>query len=374
MIAAAPAAPDLPGRLLSALAAGIDGLAVRTAQALIDRTVMPPPEAAGEMRAQARFYGQPDLVTEPGRFFEFSRRTEPVPAVRLEPRRPRVSGSERVRLTFESPYQPFNPAFAAEHATLTANRWTHTELWRHRRREPAATIVLLHGFGMGNPWLDATLLMAPAFFATGLDVALFTLPLHGRRAPADTRFSGQLFASPNLMRMNESMAQAAQDLAALVAWLRTQGDAPVGILGLSLGGYVAALMAALLPDLAFVVPMVAPVCFGDLAWRFMSRSARYRDRPEEVLGLNELQAAYRVHSPLTHAPRVPRERLLIVAGRGDRVVPPHHAHWLWEHWGYPRSMWFSGSHLAPFGRAQVLAGIRDFLADLGLLAADRSTS
>lgn len=363
----APAAPDLPGRLLSALSAGIDGLAMRTARVVIDRTVMPAPEAADELRAQASFYARADLLADPRRFFDFLDRPEPVPAVRLEPRRSRVPGSERARIVFASPYSPANPAFAAEHATLEENRWAHAEIWRHREREATATVVLLHGFGMGNPRLDARLLMAPALFAAGLDVVLFTLPLHGRRSPEGTRFSGQLFASANVTRLNEAMAQAAHDLSALVTWLRSRGAGPIGLLGLSLGGYVSALMAALRDDLAFVVPVVAPVCFGDLAWRFMSGSARYRGHTGEALGREEFRAAYRLHSPLAHAPRVSRERLLIVAGRGDRVVPAEHPLWLREHWGRPRTMWFSGSHLAPFGRARVVAEIRAFLDDLGLL-------
>jgi pimeloyl-ACP methyl ester carboxylesterase len=363
----APAAPDLPGRLLSTLAAGIDELAMRAARAVIDRTVMPAPEAAGALRAQARFYARTDLLAEPRRFFDFMDRPEPVPAVRLEPRRSRMPGSERARAVFPSPYRPANPAFAAEHASLEANHWAHAEIWRHREREATATVVLLHGFGMGNPRLDARLLMAPALFAAGLDVVLFTLPLHGKRSPEGTLFSGQLFASADVTRLNEAMAQAVHDLSALLTWLWSRGAGPIGLLGVSLGGYVAALMAALRDDLAFVVPVVAPVCFGDLAWRFMSGSARYRSHAAEALGREEFRAAYRLHSPLAHAARVPRERLLIVAGRGDRVVPAEHPLWLREHWGRPRMLWFSGSHLAPFGRAEVVAEIGALLADLGLL-------
>ncbi len=362
----APAAPDLTGRFLSALAASIDGVALGAARAVIDRTIMPPPDAAGELRDQARFYAREPLATEPRRFFGFLDRPEPVPAVRLEPRRSRMRGSERVRAMFASPYRTTNPSFVVDHESVRENHVVHAEIWRHRERDAVATVILLHGFGMGNPRFDATLLMAPALFDAGLDVVLFTLPLHGRRSPAGTRFSGQLFASASVTRMNEAIAQATHDLAALIAWLESRDAGPIGILGLSLGGYVAALMAALRDDLAFVVPVVAPVCIGDLAWRFMSGSARYRGHGAEALGRDEFRAAYRIHSPLAHVPRVPRERLFIVAGRGDRVVPSEHPRWLEEHWGRPRTMWFSGSHLAPFGRPEVLAKLRDFLHDLGL--------
>jgi len=364
MIAYAPAAPNLVGRMSSAIGAAIDGIALRTARAVIDRTVMPTPETADAIRVQARFYRQPELVAEPRRFFPFADESPPVPKVVVQPCRPRVRGSTRARLAFPSPYRPFNPAFAAEHAARVENHWVYAEMWRHADRPARGAIVLLHGFGMGRPGFDAIALMAPAFFATGLDVALLTLPFHGKRGARSGRFSGQLFASPDVARLNESMGQAAHDVIAFVAWLRSTGAPVVGVLGLSLGGYVAALLAGLVGDLAFVVPVVAPVCFGDLAHRFMASSGRFRARPEAVLDRDELRAAYRVHSPLAHPVRVPRERLLIVAGRGDRIVPAEHTQWLAEHWGQPRTAWFSGSHMAPFGRPGMRADIRRFLDDV----------
>src|SRR5262245_59753848 len=140
--------------------------------------------------------------------------------------------------------------------------------------------------------------MASGLFAAGLDVALLPLPLHGARAPRGGRFSGPLFASPDVPRMNESIGQAIHDLSALVEWLRAHGGAPVGVVGLSLGGYLAALAASLLGDLAFVVPVIAPVCFGDLAERFMATSRIYRDAGVSVMGLDDVRAMCRTPSPL----------------------------------------------------------------------------
>jgi hypothetical protein len=50
--------------------------------------------------------------------------------------------------------------------------------------------------------------------------------------------------------------------------------------------------------------------------------------------------------------------VLIVAGRGDQIVPPDHPHTLWQHWGEPSINWYSGSHLAPFRRGGLFAAIR----------------
>ena len=83
-----------------------------------------------------------------------------------------------------------------------------------------------------------------------------------------------------------------------------------------------------------------------------------------MLGRDDLRAAYRVHSPLTYDLKLSTDRVLIVAGRGDRIVPAEHPQWLWEHWGEPRMHWFAGSHVAPFGRKKVFAEIRAFLSRL----------
>jgi hypothetical protein len=79
-----------------------------------------------------------------------------------------------------------------------------------------------------------------------------------------------------------------------------------------------------------------------------------------------LRAAYAVHCPLSHSLAVPRERVLIVGARGDRIVPPEHAYALWQHWDEPSIYWYSGSHLAPFRRARLIARVEAHLNALDL--------
>jgi pimeloyl-ACP methyl ester carboxylesterase len=340
-------------------------MAVQAARVLIDRVLLPRPEEVDELRASAAFYVQPSLTMDPRRFFSFLEAPTPAPDVTVRSSRPLRGGrGSRVRLTFPSVFEPANAAYAAEHATRHENRLVHVEHWRHDFRRPVGTVIGLHGFGMGNPTIDALALMAPDLFDAGLDVALMTLPLHGARAPRTARFSGQLFASVNVPRLNESLAQAVHDVAALVTWLRARNPGPLGVVGLSLGGYLAALMAGLTDDLDFVIPVVAPVCFGDLAHRFMATSALYRNGNGGGLDREEFRSMYRLHSPLAHPPRLPKERLLIIAARGDRIVPAEHSIWLWRHWGAPRLVWFTGSHLVPFGRGSIWHEMRQFLTSL----------
>jgi dienelactone hydrolase len=220
---------------------------------------------------------------------------------------------------------------------------------------------------MGRPRVDAMILMASQWYERGLDVVLVTLPYHGARTPADARFSGEHFAMPDVSRLSEAVREAVYEIRRVVHWRRDETGAPVGLLGLSLGGYLAALMGGLCDDLDFVIPIVPPVCIGDLAWGFFKHTQHYLEGGPAAISHDELRRAFRVHSPLAHPLRSAKEGVLIVAGRGDRVVPPEHPAALHRHWQKPDIYWFSGSHLAPFGRGRVVRRISRHLQSLRII-------
>jgi pimeloyl-ACP methyl ester carboxylesterase len=56
---------------------------------------------------------------------------------------------------------------------------------------------------------------------------------------------------------------------------------------------------------------------------------------------------------------VPRERRLVIAGEGDRIVPPEHPAALAAHW-QTTVEWFPGGHLAQLGRERALSRLARF--------------
>jgi dienelactone hydrolase len=344
-------------RLWTGVGMALDRAVVEAMRRVIDVALMPSPDALPALRAAAAPFLAGPLWDAPRRYFAFL--DAPPDAVVSETRYRRSRrGGVVIGRRFAGRYQPYasdDPVDRDADAILV-------EHWMHERKPPRGTVLALHGFSMGQPRLDGFALFAAQWFARGLDVALLTLPYHGARSPREARFSGQRFAQPDPTALNDAVRRAAYDVHVVRGWLREQTGLPVGLLGLSLGGYIAALLAGLCDDLDFVMPMVPPVCIGDLAWRFVAR-----DAGTTPYSRDELRATYRVHSPLTYRLRVPKERVLIIAGRGDRIVPPEHPHALWQHWGEPRIHWFSGSHLAPFGRGRILAAAADHLTRLGIL-------
>ncbi|HBZ69002.1 MAG TPA: hypothetical protein DEP35_04340 [Deltaproteobacteria bacterium] len=360
--------PQLPqeswaSSLLTQAGTALDATVLGAMRIAVDALLMPPPERLDELRASASPLLDPALQREPARFFAFE--PPPRPFAKVDHERRMITGGEAVGRALRSGYRPCD--VAGVRPSSATDEWIVFEHWMHRRQPPRGTVVGLHGFTMGRPRIDALVLFASQWFARGLDVALLTLPHHGARTPADARFSGERFAVPHVANLAEAVRQAMYEIRLLIDWLRETTGAPVGLLGVSLGGYLSALAASLWDDLDFVVPMVPPVCMGDLAWRFFLMSRRYRGGLPPAFSQQELRASFRVHSPLAHPLRVPRERALIVAGRGDRIVPPEHPHALWEHWGRPSIHWFSGGHLTPFGRGRIVEAIDLHLERLGVL-------
>lgn len=342
--------PGVLERMLAGVASAFDGAAVRAMRFVVDRLLLASPEEAERLRRSAEPYLRGPIAADPRRFL--ADRAPPRIAPRAEARFQReIPGGAVFTCRVRTDVAPEDPILV--------------EHWVHEPARPQATALLLHGFTMGWPRIDAPVMMASRWFALGLDVALLTLPYHGARKPAGSRFSGEAFARPDVGELNAAAARAVHEVRLALRWLRGADRGPVGLIGLSLGGYLAATVAGLEPELAFVVPMVPPVCFGDLAWRFFA--PRAGDGGGATLGLEDLRLAYRGHSPLTYPLRVPRERALIVAGRGDRIVPASHPHALWEHWERPAIHWFPGSHLAPFGRASIAAAIEGHLRRIGVL-------
>ncbi|MBX3028449.1 alpha/beta hydrolase family protein [bacterium] len=343
-------------RLFTGVGLALDAVVVEAMRRVIDRVLMPSAAELPALRAAAAPFLSGPLRDDPRRYFAFLR----APVAVVEPvtdRQRRHGGGVISSRRFASAYQPY----AAD--PTAANDSVLVEHWTHEPGPPRGTVLALHGFSMGQPRLDAWALFASSWFARGLDVALLTLPYHGARTPAGARFSGQRFADPNPATMHEAVRRAVYEIELVRAWLIASGGGPVGLLGLSLGGYLTALVAGLVDDLAFAIPMVPPVCIGDLAWRFLGAQRHGAAAYSHA----ELRAMYRVHSPLTFPLRLERRRTLIIAGRGDRIVPPEHPHALWEHWGRPAIHWFSGSHLAPFGRDRIIAAVSDHLRRLEIL-------
>ncbi|MCP3984039.1 MAG: hypothetical protein GY723_06600, partial [bacterium] len=208
---------------------------------------------------------------------------------------------------------------------------------------PRPWIVGLHGFAMGTPLVSFTGFPVKMLHETlGLNVALPVMPLHASRGSA--RFSGREVLEANYVQMIHLFSQGTWDTRRILSWIRSRGGERIGLYGISMGGYISSLTAALEDGLEAIVTSIPMVDFPTAAQDNMPWiMQRYDDQFD--LDWEIIRAISHVVSPLTFHPRLPKARRFIFAGIADRVVRPDQPRALWRHWGEPEIEWFSGGHV-----------------------------
>ena len=247
------------------------------------------------------------------------------------------------QLSFDSGYEP-DPDEPGRERWLgySANRTAHAWMLRHSG-PPRPWVVVIHGFGMGEPRAFFRAFQARRLHhELGLNVIFPVLPYHGPRRVG--KLHGEGLNSGDVMDMLHSEAQAMWDIRRLLAWLRSQGAPRIGVGGIPLGGYNTALLASLDDGLACAI---AGVPLSNPARQNLFHSPALPVRYAESHGLtyDKLSAVSNVVSPLAMTPKVPWERRYLFGGIGDRIVPTCEVHDLWVHWERPSILWYQGSHL-----------------------------
>ncbi len=361
-------------RLRVGVAASFDVLLRTAGASMISSMAIPlgynPVELRRAMR-DADFYAGLAQSAEPARFFE-----APPSGVRVRSKKgrwfPRFEPEDGTceQLEFESPFRPVNPSQRKSYLRHRANRTAHARMLRHRGTAPRPTIVAIHGFTADWYLINEWFFALPWFYRMGCNIVLFTLPFHGPRQTRFSPFSGHGFFAGGSSRMNEAVAQSVFDFRILFDWLqRERGAEQIGVTGLSLGGFTTAMLASVEDRLAFAIPNVPVVSLADLVLEWQPIGVMLRGALATMgLTLADARRLIAVSCPLTFAPVLPTERLMIVGGVGDRLAPPKHSRLLWDHWGRCRIHWFPGSHIIHMDRGAYLTEMARFMVGRGFLS------
>ncbi len=356
--------------LVTSLAALVDRSLMRTVTFVVEKRVLPRDVDLDMLRDSIHDILDTDLLECPHEFFSFVQEIESGGAsdcVELDTvARRRIRGGKVYRSKLKSSYRHY-PNLCPPDSAVEEDDIIQFEHWVHEPGVAQGSVIVLHGFAMGWPLIDAVTMSASEWFECGFNVILLTLPDHGPRRQAGALFSGQSYTVPHAVFLAAAVRQAIHEIFELKSWLREQSDQPVGLVGMSLGGYLASLCAGLSDDFDFLIPLVPPACMGDLAWRVYRDTGHQRAGLDETLTEENMRAAFYIHSPLAHPRKIAKERILIVAGVGDRIVPPEHPSALWEHWERPKIHWLRGSHIAPVANSALMRVVTQHLKKLELL-------
>jgi len=264
----------------------------------------------------------------------------------MEPKRDLPGSGVRVfHLRFPSPVQSATPQ----------NNTVHAEYYLPPGKGPFPGVLVLD-ITAGDESLSRHL---STFLAQKKIAALFVqMAYFGPRRPPGSKLR---LLSPNIQHSLEAIRQTVLDLRVATAWLeaRPEIDAKrLGIMGTSLGSFLAALTAEMEPKLGRVAVLLGGGGVVE-AYYDHPKAAPYR-KVYEALGGTKEQLAKLIApaDPLTCAANLKDHKLLILAGKRDDIVPPKMAEALWKASGQQKIIWFDCTH---YGAIVYLASAVDHL-------------
>lgn len=254
---------------------------------------------------------------------------------------------EREPLRTESSYAVSAVRFASPIATPDReNNTVHAEYFCPSEPGRRPAVVVLHILGAD---FALSRYLAARLAQRGVAALFVKLPYYGERRPAGGE---KRFLSTDMERSLLSMRQGVCDVRRAAAWLAGRAEvdpARLGVTGISLGGIVASLAAALDPTINQAALLLAGGDLGRILWD-MPEAARYRELwLKSGRSFADLEAVTAPFDPLTHAHRLVGKRVLMMAGNVDEVIPPASARALWTRAGRPPIRWLDCGHYSAAG-------------------------
>lgn len=207
----------------------------------------------------------------------------------------------------------FSSDFTTE---LDDNNWVWVKATRSRKSKRA--LVLFHHWGADKRYKELAAILS--FF--GFSVFEVTLPYHFERNANDYSITNR-FVSPNLGLTIRSMRQGVQDGRKVISWLAHEGYEEISVLGISLGSWVAALVAAHEPLVTRAAFFLGAGNAADVVWDGAA-TRKIRSKLETHMGRSELRAAWEAINLENYSSKLARNGLDVhfVVAKRDLIVPP----------------------------------------------------
>ena len=278
----------------------------------------------------------------------------PPPLAALGLRRRKVAGIRFEHLEFESRPDLPPSLHAAGYGAVEVG---HARLLRHEG--PARPwLVWIHGAEQGRADDLFAFRAKHLHQELGFNVALPVLPHHGPR-----RSLGRSWPGFDLLGNIATMVRAVSDVRSVIGWIDEQDpSSSLAVVGMSLGGPVAALTAGLddrVDAVAAMVPMLD--AHATIAHHTAKTGGRGR-KLAALLRSEPVRAVGSVVDPTALEPLCAPDRRLVVAALGDRMTSVTAAQRLHERWG-GQVHWHPGGHIGHLMSGGVRSALDDFLVN-----------
>jgi dienelactone hydrolase len=221
------------------------------------------------------------------------------------------------------------------------NNTVYAEYYRPKAKGPFPGVIVLDITG-GDQSLSRSI--ATYLAHHGIAGLFVQMAYYGPRRPPGSELR---LLSPDIDHTLAAMRQTVLDLRRATAWMEARPELDpqrLGIMGTSLGSFLAALTAEMEPKLGRVAVLLGG---GGLVDAFYDdpRAAGFRKLWEFVGGTKELLAELIAPvDPLTCAANLKGRKVLMIAAKRDEIVPPRMAKALWEATGRQKIVWYDCTH------------------------------
>lgn len=268
-----------------------------------------------------------------------------VPTVHVQERW-RLPGLISEDLALPSLHVPLEPRFQRRYREQYAE--THTVYARRIRPARAGRrprLLYLHGYMQPETYVEEIGLLSSMALVLDCEIIQMQFPYHGRRTPRAARFSGELFWTADLVRSVEALRQTMLDARTLLSYLLHEDERPVGVAGLSLGGALTLSLTCLEKRFAFSIPLIAHMDLAALVADAPVLAKMRRDLRSFGWGMEEFAEFVTSIGWNTLRPKLPAERILMLAASNDRFFDPSVVTAMWQRWHEPEIHWYPTSHM-----------------------------
>lgn len=244
-----------------------------------------------------------------------------------------TSGVEVFEVRFPSPVKSPHPA----------NNTVHAEYYRPNNPGPYPCVIVLDITG-GNQQLSRVI--ARTLAQNGVGGLFVQMAYYGPRRPPNSNLR---LLSYDVEHTFEAIRQTVLDLRCAAAWMEARPEVDkkrLGIMGTSLGSFMAALTAEMEPKLGRVAVLLGGGGFVD-GYYDHPKAKSYVKIFEAVGGSRDLaKKLIAPVDPLTCADQLKDRKLLMVAAKNDEIVPPRMAEDLWNASGRQQIIWLNTGHFS----------------------------
>ena len=241
------------------------------------------------------------------------------------------NGVEIFEVTFPSPVK-------SPHAE---NNTVHAEYYRPKKKGPIPCVIVLDITG-GDQSLSR--LIARHLAQNGVGGLFVQMAYYGPRRPPG---SSLRLLTMDIDHSFKAITQTVLDMRRATAWMEARPEVDKtrrGIMGTSLGSFMAVLSAEMEPKLGRVAVLLGGGGFVDGYWDH-PEALKYRKMYEAIGGTKKMAQDFIADiDPITHAGLLKDRKVLIIAAKNDEIVPPKMAENLWKATGEQRIIWLNAGH------------------------------